>query len=92
MPRDAREIEAALLKKGFQRRQGGDAYFHLYVEGKKTPVFTKMSQGEKEIHDGLLGAMARQVKLSKRDFMQLVDCPLTAEKYLEILRQQKQIV
>jgi hypothetical protein len=86
MPRAAREIESALLKKGFQRRESKDAYFHLWVDGKKTMVFTKMSQGEKEVHDGLLGAMARQLKLTKQQLVELVDCPLSLEEYAAILR------
>jgi predicted RNA binding protein YcfA (HicA-like mRNA interferase family) len=87
MPRKAKDVSANLLRKGFQQRNGGDKYFHLYVEGKKTPVFTLISQGEKEIHDGLLGQMAKQTKLSKKEFLDLVDCPLSLEEYLKRLRE-----
>jgi len=91
MPREARDVEAALQKKGFKRREGKDAYYHLYVDGKKTPIFTKISHGEKEIHDGLLGAMSRQMQLSKRQFGDFVDCPLTMEAYILLLRQSGKI-
>jgi hypothetical protein len=30
--------------------------------------------------------MARQVRLSRRDFLNLVDCPLTLDEYLKLLR------
>jgi hypothetical protein len=91
MPRDARKIASSLTKKGFRRREDRDAYFHLYVNERKTPIFTKMSQGETEIHDGLLGAMARQLQLSKRDFLRLVDCPLTHGQYVQSLRRDGRI-
>ncbi len=87
MPRDAREVEASLTKKGFQARQGKDRFFHLMVNGLKTPVWTKISQGEKEIHDGLIAAMTRQLRLSKKDFNDLIDCPLTEAEYTKRLRQ-----
>ncbi len=87
MPKAARLVMAALEKKGFQKRENDHTFFHLYVGGKKTIVFTKVSHGEKEIPDKLLGVMARQLKIKKKQFLDLIDCPLTEEKYLEILRQ-----
>lgn len=87
MPRRAKEVEAGLLQKGFQLRQSKDAYFHLWHEGKKTAIWTKISHGEREIHDGLLAAMSRQVKLSRRQFDDLVDCPLSKEEYISLLKE-----
>jgi predicted RNA binding protein YcfA (HicA-like mRNA interferase family) len=77
MPRPAREVMASLEKKGFTKKENDHTFFHLWVDGKKTTVYTKVSHGEKEIHDNLLGAMARQLRLSKKQFLELVDCPLT---------------
>src|SRR5205823_4623038 len=54
----------------------------LWVDGKKTRIYTKVSHGEKEIPDNLLGAMARQLNLNKKQFLELVDCPLTREIYV----------
>ncbi len=88
MPKAAKDVAASLLKKGFQRRNSGDVYYRLYVDGKKTIVYTMISHGEKEIHDGLLGAMARQVKLSRKQFNDLVDCPLALEQYMQLLQKQ----
>lgn len=88
MPRKAKDVTNNLLRKGFRQRQGGDKYFHLYVGDKKTQVFTLVSHGEKEIHDGLLGQMAKQTRLSKRLFLDLVDCPMSAEQYVEYLRER----
>jgi predicted RNA binding protein YcfA (HicA-like mRNA interferase family) len=91
MPRSVRDVMAGLERKGFVRRNSKDSYFHLWVAGKKTPIYTKMSHGEREIHDGLLAAMARQVRLSTHQFGQLIDCPLTVEQYIRQLREGGQI-
>ena len=50
-----------------------------------TPVYTKMSHSAGDLSDSLLGLMAKQVKLSKGDFLLLVDCPLTYEAYEQVL-------
>ena len=86
MPRRAKDIEAGLSRKGFQRRESKDAYFHLWIDGKKTAIYTKMSQGETEIHDVLVSAMARQLKLTTRQFGDLIECPLKLDEYTRILR------
>ena len=87
MPRDARNVAAGLLGKGFVVREGDHHFYSLVVGGKKTGIFTKVSHGEKEIHDVLLGQMAKQARLVKKDFLDLVDCPLSADEYLKKLRE-----
>ena len=91
MPRKVKDVSANLLRKGFHQREGDHAFFRLYVDGKKTRVSTKISHGEKEIHDGLLGQMARDTKLAKSEFLELVDCPMTTERYVELLRERGHI-
>ena len=44
-----------------------------------------MSHSAGDLSDSLLGLMAKQVKLSKGDFLLLVDCPLTYEAYEQVL-------
>src|SRR5690606_28100550 len=61
MPRPAKSVAAGLRQKGFQPRENDHTFYHLYVSGKKTIISTKISHGEKEIGDKLLGVMARQV-------------------------------
>jgi predicted RNA binding protein YcfA (HicA-like mRNA interferase family) len=85
MPKAAKEVAAALIKKGFQKSNSKDVYYRLYVNGKKTIVYTKISHGEKDIHDGLIGAMARQVKLTRKQFNELIECPLQHDAYVKIL-------
>src|SRR5579863_4648319 len=75
MPKRAKDVAGGLESKGFRRENSKDVHYRLYVDGKKTVIYTMISHGEKEIHDGLLGTMARQVKLSRRQFNDLIDCP-----------------
>lgn len=86
MPRDAKDISAGLKQKGFQPHDGDHHFYRLFVDGKNTGIRTKISHGEKEIGDNLLGQMAKQTRLVKKDFLDLVDCPLTIEQYHDKLR------
>jgi hypothetical protein len=81
--RKCKDVSAALLKKGFQLREGDHQYFvyHRSSDAKKTPVFTKISHGEREIGDFLLGHMAKQCKVARADFLDLVDCPMDRTGY-----------
>ena len=87
MPKDARALIAGLTRKGFVRRENDHTFLHLHVDGRKTPIYTKVSHGAKDISDRLLGVMARQVRLSRQQFLALVDCPLAEAEYLRILRE-----
>jgi predicted RNA binding protein YcfA (HicA-like mRNA interferase family) len=91
MPKSAKAVAAALQKKGFIKSDSKDVYYRLYIGGKKTQIFTKISHGEREIHDGLLGAMARQVRLTRKQFNELIDCPLQKEQYVQILVQANMV-
>ncbi len=91
MPKDARDVIAGLERKGFQRKENDHTFLHLWVDGKKTPVYTKVSHGEREIGDKLLAMMARQTRLVRRDFLNLVDCPLKFDEYVAILRKDGHI-
>lgn len=45
----------------------------------------------KEISDGILAQMAKQCRLNKQDFMNLVDCPLSREQYEARLIEKEEI-
>lgn len=68
MPRDKRKVEEALLKKGFENKEG-DHHFYIYhtLQGKKSSIRTKTSHTPKmkEINDGILAQMAKQCRLNK---------------------------
>jgi hypothetical protein len=88
MPRAKRSVESSLQKKGFAL-QTGDHNFFVYwtISGLKSNIFTKTSHTKKpkDISDGLLSQMARQCYISKLDFLNLIDCPLSQEGYEKLL-------
>jgi len=84
----ARKILSGLEKKGFVQAEGDHTYLILYVNGKKTSIRTKVSHGSNEINDYLITKMSMQVKLERKKFLDLVNCPLSLERYLEELRSQ----
>lgn len=82
MSRKQADVERALRSKGFIQSESHHHFFIYHsIAGRKTPAKTKTSHGQREISDDLLGKMARQVKLTKGDFLDLVDCPLSREAY-----------
>lgn len=84
MPLERRTVEAALVFKGFQKRDGDHTFFIYYASsGKKSPVRTKTSHGSghKDIPDVLVSQMAKQCKLTAKEFRSLVECPLSRKDY-----------
>ena len=82
MPRKQADVEKSILSKGFQPGGGDHNYFFYHSKvGKKTIVRTKTSHGAREIDDNLLAQMAKQCKLSNKDFGLLVECPLSRDDY-----------
>jgi hypothetical protein len=89
MPRKKDKVESGLLSKGFRETQNDHHYFIYFTkEGKKTTTKTKTSHTKKmkDIPDNLLGQMARQCNLTKDQFLNLVDCPLSRDEYEKILQ------
>lgn len=87
--RKREDIEAALSNKGFVSEDRDHRYWTYWTSsGKKTAVWTKTSFGSKfrTIGPPLISAMAAQCALPKARFLDLVDCPLTREKYEELLK------
>jgi len=87
-PRPTRQIQASLLKKGFSEDDTHHHYFYLMVDGKRSTIRTHYSQGEKECADWHQGQMARQLWLSRKEFDDLINCPLKRETYLNLLRER----
>ena len=85
-PKFPQKYGKTLVESAVAPKENDHTFFHLWVDGKKTRVYTKVSHGEKEIPDNLLGAMARQLNLNKKQFLELVDCPLTHDAYVTTLR------
>ena len=84
-PRKTRVIENSLLDKGFRVDSTHHEMFWLYFNGKKTSIRTRLSHGKEEYGDKLLGRMAVQLKLRRKQLDLLIDCPLDGEGYAQIL-------
>ena len=78
-----------LKKKGFIDsidHSNDHKYLEFFYNGKMI-LYTKLSHGSKnDLDDYLIKQMSSQCKLSKQDFADLVNCPLSKEKYIEILK------
>lgn len=83
---DAKKTYQNLLSKGFKEAKGDHKYLEYFFNGKLI-LHTKISHGEKELEDFHIGMMKRQCKLEKKEFIDLANCPLSANEYLEILKQ-----
>jgi hypothetical protein len=94
MQRDKTKVEAALRSKGFAESHSDHNRLIFHTRsGLKTPVMTKTSWSPKvkSLGDVLLGAMAKQCRLSKADFVRLVDCPLDYAAYEALLGDEGQL-
>ncbi len=85
MPRKVRQVLSSVKAKGFFEDREGHHIFLIYEtrDSFRTEIRTRVSHqsGGGDISDSLLAAMARQVRLSRRDLEQLIDCPLSREEY-----------
>lgn len=88
--RKPKELKQGLKNKGFKESNQDHKFYFLYIDGKRTPIKTKVSHGSKEYGDGLLIAMKHQVRLdTKQQFLDLVDCDMTKEEYIQFLIEKK---
>lgn len=81
----SKNISLVLLKKGFKQDNRDHKKYHLLICGKKVGIHTFVSHGTKEYGDILIGEMKKQLRLSKKEFVDLIDCPMTKEEYIKIL-------
>lgn len=81
-----RIVSAALTNKGFREVDNDHHRFILYHGNQKTEIRTMVSHSSRELGEELIHRMARQLKLSKPDFLELVGCTLGGAEYLQKLR------
>ena len=85
-PCKTKKMKAALEKKGFVGREGDHTFFVLHVDGKKTGIRTKISHGCSEYGAPLLGLVAKELALTNKELGSFLDCPLTEEEYVNLLK------
>jgi hypothetical protein len=80
-----------LKKKGFLDSTGHSSdhkYMEYYVGGKLV-LYTKISHGsDKDLDEYLIKQMSNQCKLTKKQFADLVNCPMSQDEYLAILKEK----
>ena len=80
-----RDIRKSLLDKGFEKNSSHHEMYWLHIEGRKTSVRTRLSHGSTEYGDNLLGQMAAQLRLRRRQLDELVECPMSGKDYIDHL-------
>lgn len=83
-----RKVEQSLSAKGFEVDESDHHRFVYYTtKGKLTTIRTKTSHSKKmkDIGDPLVGAMAKQVRLTRDQFVNLINCPLSRREYERLL-------
>lgn len=83
-----RDVLNSLMKKGFVRSEGDHRHLIFYCNGKKTPIRTKVSHGSREVDDSLINLMSVQIRIEKKQFIDMVNCPFTHDDYLRELQSQ----
>lgn len=85
--RRSSDIEGALKRKGFRLDETHHRYLVLHVDGKRTAIRTRLSHSGMDYGDDLLSQVRKQLQLpSKRELLSLIDCPLSEQDYLSMLR------
>ncbi len=84
----ARQVEKALVAKlGFEGREAHHHIFRLYLDGQLV-ARTFLSLGQRELTEFHIGQMARQMRLSRQEYLSAVECPLDRDSYHALLRQR----
>jgi hypothetical protein len=84
---DSREVIRKLALEKTQARSHDEVYWY-YLDGKKQLRVTMPNRhgSSKSLSTGFIKSIRDDLLLSTREFEDLVDCPLTAEKFEEIVR------
>ena len=94
--RSGRAIDAALRKKGFRRDLDGKHIWYYFqdFQGEDSSVKIMMSHGVfgETIGASLISQMARQLHLSKTQFLDLIDCSMDEAEYRTVLHEQGETV
>ncbi|MDH5533878.1 MAG: hypothetical protein OEX81_05655 [Candidatus Pacebacteria bacterium] len=67
----------------FELKEGDHHKYKVYYKGKFSLSFMISHGNSKEIGKSLQSLMAKELGLSKKDFLRLVSCPLSTEEFIE---------
>lgn len=94
MQLDRDDIERSLESKGFVREDKSHRYFYHEYQGKRTGPYAYTSHGSsyKTYGDNLLKRMKKELRLdTKKQLVDLIQCPMSAEDYNQFLRSKNVI-
>jgi predicted RNA binding protein YcfA (HicA-like mRNA interferase family) len=85
---DAKKTYKNLKSKGFEdaNNKSDDHKYLNFVHNDKIILHTKISHGSKDLNDFLIKQMSSQCKLSKEQFKDLANCPLSENEFIQILK------
>jgi hypothetical protein len=84
-----REVDRALSSKGFDRQERKrHVAWYLVVDGVTTRRNTFASRSDDEFHNGRLSQMAREIGITRDEFMALVSCELSGPDLVDLLRKK----
>ena len=86
-----KDIESALLKKGFKFDITHHKKFWLYFNDKKTSISTHLSHGIREYGDDLLDKVKKQLAITKPQLEAFVKSPLSYKDYVALLQKKRRI-
>jgi hypothetical protein len=78
-------VKSSLESKGFQLGKGDHHQLFLMVDGKRTPIRTKISHGRKMYTDGLWKCLKDQLKLTNEELHDFLRCALNYDGYISLL-------
>ena len=87
---DPKKTYSNLKKKGFidsTNKSDDHKYLDLNYNGKHV-LHTKISHGSNDLGAHLISQMSRQCGLSKNEFIDLANCPLSFEEYIKVLEKK----
>jgi len=82
----SKNVENALCNKGFTRSNNDHRVFWFYVDGKRTSIHTKTSHNNQDIDNYLQSCMARQMQLTKNEFLLFISCQMNYETYVKRMK------
>lgn len=88
------KVQDNLPKKGFVEEDDRKHVFYLFhYNGRKTHIRTHVSHGSKykTLNDDLVSMMAKQCKLTTKNFKGLAECTVSHSDYVNLLKEAGEI-
>ena len=85
----AKDVERSLEKKGFRKDNRDHRKFRLHIGEEAQRVHTMTSHNSQEIDPYLQPQMAKQMYLTKAEFLIFISCQMTEQGYIERLKSKE---